>query len=176
MEQKWFQEDTRTAVWSALVSKRFMGRNDSSCRSWAGLRERKKNIHPSPIFLRNNIIYHLKGITRSYFLLEGRFRVYWGFCPDNPSGGEWSERDEERTSLPRAPHMPALTFEPRCARNLNPEVTTSRPPFWPAECLTPFSQKVKQFAPAPDDLSPRLVPLRYESTLTSVAFISSPCY
>ncbi len=37
-----FQEDTQTAVWSALVSKRFMGRNDSSCRSWAGLRERKK--------------------------------------------------------------------------------------------------------------------------------------
>lgn len=42
MEQKWFQEETQTAVWSALVSKRFMGRNDSSCRSWARLQERKK--------------------------------------------------------------------------------------------------------------------------------------
>lgn len=110
---------------------------------------------------------------RVIFWWRGRFRVYWGFCPDNPSGGEW---DEEGTSLPRAPHMPVLTFETRCARNLNPEVATSRPPFWPAECLTPFSQKVKQFAPAPSDLPPSLVPLRYESMLTSVAFISSACY
>lgn len=113
---------------------------------------------------------------RVIFCWRGRFRVYWGFCPDNPSGGEWGERDEEGTSLPRAPRMPALTFEPWCARNLKLEVATSRPPFWTAECLTPFSQKVKQFAPVPDDLSPPLVLLRYESTLTSVAFISSACY
>lgn len=177
MEQKWFQEETQTAVWSAPVSKRFMGRNDSSCRSWAGLLERKRKHQSITNIFEEQ--HHLSPQGHHTELFSG--------------GGEDLEcieayvlitlREVSKVSGMRRGHhslghLTCLCWPLKpCVHGIwTPEVATSRPPFWPAECLTPFSQKVKQFAPAPGDLSPSLVPLRYESVLTSVAFISSACY
>ncbi|KAI7793663.1 hypothetical protein IRJ41_025192, partial [Triplophysa rosa] len=58
---------------------------------------------------------------------------------------------------------PVLTFEPMCSV-YEPRGHDPMPSLLTPECLTAFSQKVKQFAPASSDLSPHLAWVRTKNT------------
>jgi len=174
MEQKWFQEETQTAVWSAPVSKRFMCRNDSSCRSWAGLLERKRKHQSITNIFEEQ--HHLSAQGRHTELFSGGGEDLE--CIEASVLITFREVSGMRRGHHSLGHLACLCWPLKpCVHGIWTQ--RSRPLALPSDLLNvwrPLVKKWNSLPPAPGDLSPSLVPLRYESTLTSVAFISSACY